>query len=106
MLFTLCLVCITFVLPTASFKLPNVDFKSDIDVSNIHDQISESIVNSTVTNLNFSAVHISCEAILLVLIALSYKRLSSVIFMLSEQFLRLKAEIKANQKTSAESETL
>ena len=104
MLALLCLACILHVLPTSSFKLPNIDFKTD--VSNIHDQISKSIVNSTVTNLNFSAIHISCEVILLVLIALSYKRLSSVLFILSEQFLRLKAEIKANQKSSSISETL
>ena len=79
-------------MPTDLFKLPNVNF--DTDVSNIHDQISESIVNSTVTNLNFSAIHISCEVILLVLVAASY---NSVIFVLSEQFLRLKAAIKANK---------
>ena len=95
MLVLLFLFCIICVVPTDLFKLPNVNF--DTDVSNIHDQISESIVNSTVTNLNFSAIHISCEVILLVLVAASYKRLSSVIYVLSEQFLRLKAAIKANQ---------
>ena len=104
MLALLCLVCIIHAVPANLFKLPNVDFKTD--VSNIHDQISESIVNSTVTNLNFSAIHISCEVILLVLIALSYKRLSSVIFILSEQFLRLKAGIKANQNSDSNCETL
>ena len=104
MLALLCLVCILHVVPANLFKLPNVDFKTD--VSNIHDQISESIVNSTVTNLNFSAIHISCEVILLVLIALYYKRLSSMIFILSEQCLRLKAGIKANQIPDSNCETL
>ena len=104
MLVLLSLVCIICVVPADLFKLPNVNF--DTDVSNIHDQISESIVNSTVTNLNFSAIHISCEIILLVLIAASYKRLSSVIFVLSEQFLRLKAGIKSNQNSDSNCETL
>ena len=104
MLALLCLAYILHVLPASSFKLPNVDFKTD--VSNIHDQISESNINSTVTNLNFSAIHILCEVILLVLIALSYKRLSSVIFILSEQFLRLKAGIKANQIPDLNCETV
>ena len=108
MLTVLLLICILSVVLVSSFKLPNVDFKTDVDIDNIHDQIFGSIINSTVTSLNFSAVHISCEVILLILIALSYKRLSSVLFVLSEQFLRIKAKINANQKSksSPESEVL
>jgi len=104
MLVDLSLICIICIVHTDSFKLPDVNF--DTDVSNIHDQISESIVNSTVTNLNLSAIHISCEVILLVLIAASYKRLSSVIYEISGQFLRLKASIKANQIPDLNCETV
>ena len=104
MLVLIFLICIICIVQTDSFKLPDVNF--DTDVSNIHDQISESIVNSTVTNLNLSAIHISCEVILLVLVAASYKRLSSVIYEISEQFLRLKASIKANQIPDLNCETV
>ena len=50
-------------IPVRAFKLPSV--KLDSKVSNVHDQFSESIVNSTVTSINLSAIHIGCEIILL-----------------------------------------
>ena len=104
MLVLIFLICIICIVQTDSFKLPDVNF--DTDVSNVHDQISESIVNSTVTNLNLSVIHIGCDVILLVLVAASYKRLSSVIYEISGQFLKLKASIKANQIPDLNCETV
>ena len=88
-------VSVFVVLQTQSFKLPNVNF--DANVENAHDQISQSIVHSTITSINFSALHIGCEAILLLLIVCAYKRLSSTIYQLSVQFMKLKAIIKVMQ---------
>ena len=78
-------------IPVRAFKLPSVKLNSK--VSNVHDQFSESIVNSTVTSINLSAIHIGCEIILLILIICAYKRLSSIVHELSLQFLRLKAQL-------------
>ena len=86
-----CLIVFVLIEAVKSFKLPNVNF--DTDVTNIHDQFSDSIVNSTVTSINLSVIHVASEIILLILIICSYKRLSSLIYKMSIQFLDTKLQM-------------
>ena len=85
-----------------SFKLPSLEF--DTNVNNLHDQYSDSIVNSTITSINLSVVHIASEIILLILIICSYKRLSNLIFKMSQQFLNTKLQIKKAIRSSQNQE--
>ena len=52
-----------------SFKLPS--FNLDTNVENAHDQISDSIVHSTITSVNLSVIHVVSEIVLLILIICS-----------------------------------
>ena len=85
-----------------SFKLPSLEF--DTNVKTPHDQYSDSIVNSTITSINLSVVHIASEIILLILIICSYKRLSNLIFKMSQQFLNTKLQIKKAIRSSQNQE--
>jgi hypothetical protein len=75
-----------------SFKLPSVTL--DTDISNVHDQFTDSIVNSTVTSINLSIIHVASEVILLILIVYSYKRLSGLILHLSIQLVNTRKMLK------------
>ena len=86
----------------SSFKLPSLEF--DKNVKNLDDQNSDSIVNSTITSINLSVVHIASEIILLILIIYSYKRLSNLIFKMSQQFLNTKLQIKKAIRSSQNQE--
>jgi hypothetical protein len=99
-----CLLVFILIEAVNSFKLPNVNF--DSDVSNIHDQYSDSIVNSTVTSINLSVVHIASEIILLILIICSYKRLSSLIYKMSLQFLNTKLQMKKAIRSSQDQQII
>ena len=99
-----CLLVFILIEAVNSFNLPNVN--SDTDVSNIHDQYSDSIVNSTVTSINLSVVHIASEIILLILIICSYKRLSSLIYKMSLQFLNTKLQMKKAIRSSQDQQII
>jgi hypothetical protein len=99
-----CLIVFILIEAVKSFKLPNVNF--DTDVSNIHDQYSDSIVNSTVTSINLSVIHITSEIILLILIICSYKRLSSLIYKMSLQFLNTKLQMKEAIRSSQDQQII
>ena len=99
-----CLIVFILIEAVKSFKLPNVNF--DTDVSNIHDQYSDSIVNSTITSINLSVVHIASEIILLILIICSYKRLSSLIYKMSLQFLNTKLQMKKAIRSSQDQQII
>ena len=86
----------------SSFKLPSLEF--DKNVKNLDDQNSDSIVNSTITSINLSVVHIASEIILLILIIYSYKRLSNLIFKMSQQFLNTKLQINKAIRSSQNQE--
>ena len=88
--FIVLLFCIT----AQCFKLPSVDLETNI--SKKHDTFQKSIVNSTVTTTtlspNLTVVHLSCSILLLVLIMLSYRKLSILILELSIQVRELSHE--------------
>ena len=75
-----------------SFKLPSVTL--DTDINNVHDQFTDSIVNSTVTSINLSIIYVASEVILLILIVYSYKRLSGLILQLSIQLVNTRQMVK------------
>jgi ABC-type Fe3+ transport system permease subunit len=86
-----------------SFKLPSVTL--DTDINNVHDQFTDSIVNSTVTSINLSIIHVASEVILLILIVYSYKRLSGLILQLSIQLVNTRQMLKnACKNQSSEDE--
>jgi hypothetical protein len=86
-----------------SFKLPSVTL--DTDINNVHDQFTDSIVNSTVTSINLSIIHVASEVILLILIVYSYKRLSGLILELSIQLVNTRRMVKnACKNQSSEDE--
>ena len=86
-----------------SFKLPSVTL--DTDINNVHDQFTDSIVNSTVTSINLSIIHVASEVILLTLIVCSYKRLSGLILELSIQLVNTRRMVKnACKNQSSEDE--
>jgi ABC-type Fe3+ transport system permease subunit len=86
-----------------SFKLPSVTL--DTDINNVHDQFTDSIVNSTVTSINLSIIHVASEVILLILIVYSYKRLSGLILQLSIQLVNTRQMVKnACKNQSSEDE--
>ena len=86
-----------------SFKLPSVTL--DTDINNVHDQFTDSIVNSTVTSINLSIIHVASEVILLILIIYSYKRLSKLILELSTQLVNTRRMVKnACKNQSSEDE--
>jgi hypothetical protein len=99
-----CLIVFILIEAVKSFKLPNVNF--DTDVTNIHDQFSDSIVNSTVTSINLSVIHVASEIILLILIICSYKRLSSLIYKMSIQFLDTKLQMSQATRASQDQQTI
>jgi hypothetical protein len=99
-----CLIVFILIEAVKSFKLPNVNF--DTDVTNIHDQFSDSIVNSTVTSINLSVIHVASEIILLILIICSYKRLSSLIYKMSIQFLDTKLQMSQATRDSQDQQTI
>ena len=99
-----CLIVFILIEAVKSFKLPNVNF--DTDVTNIHDQFSDSIVNSTVTSINLSVIHVASEIILLILIICSYKRLSSLIYKMSLQFLNTKLQMKEAIRSSQDQQII
>jgi hypothetical protein len=86
-----CLIVLILIEAVKSFKLPSVNF--DTDVSNVHDQFSDSIVNSTVTSINLSVIHVASEIILLILIICSYKRLSNLLYKMSVQLMNTKLQM-------------
>jgi hypothetical protein len=67
----------------SSFKLPS--FNLDTNVQNAHDQFSDSIVNSTISSVNLSLIHVASEILLLILIICSHKKLSGLIYKISLQ---------------------
>ena len=86
-----------------SFKLPSVTL--DTDINNVHDQFTDSIVNSTVTSINLSIIHVASEVILLILIVYSYKRLSGLILELYIQLVNTRQMVKnACKNQSSEDE--
>jgi ABC-type Fe3+ transport system permease subunit len=86
-----------------SFKLPSVTL--DTDINNVDDQFTDSIVNSTVTSINLSIIHVASEVILLILIVYSYKRLSGLILELSIQLVNTRRMVKnACKNQSSEDE--
>ena len=88
-----------------SFKLPSVTL--DTDINNVHDQFTDSIVNSTVTSINLSIIHVASEVILLILIVYSYKRLSGLILELSIQLVNTRRMVKnACKNQSSDQKTL
>ena len=99
-----CLIVLILIEAVKSFKLPNVNF--DTDVTNIHDQFSDSIVNSTVTSINLSVIHVTSEIILLILIICSYKRLSSLIYKMSIQFLDNKLQMSQATRSSQDQQII
>jgi hypothetical protein len=99
-----CLIVFILIEAVKSFKLPNVNF--DTDVTNIHDQYSDSIVNSTVTSINLSVIHVASEIILLILIICSYKRLSSLIYKMSIQFLDTKLQMSQATRSSQDQQII
>jgi hypothetical protein len=99
-----CLIVFILIEAVKSFKLPNVNF--DTDVTNIHDQFSDSIVNSTVTSINLSVIHVASEIILLILIICSYKRLSSLIYKMSIQFLDTKLQMSQATRSSQDQQII
>jgi hypothetical protein len=99
-----CLIVFILIEAVKSFKLPNVNF--DTDVTNIHDQYSDSIVNSTVTSINLSVIHVTSEIILLILIICSYKRLSSLIYKMSIQFLDTKLQMSQATRSSQDQQII
>ena len=82
-----------FVQVVDSFKLPSFEANLDTDIQNTHDQFKDSIVNSTVTSVNLSVIHIASEIILLILIISSHKKLSGLIHRISTHLLRNKKTI-------------
>ena len=56
-------------------------------------QFKDSIVNSTVTSVNLSVIHIASEIILLILIISSHKKLSGLIHKISTYLVRNKKTI-------------
>ena len=66
-----------------SFKLPSFDVNLDTDVQNTHNQFKDSIVNSTVTSVNLSVIHVASEIILFILIISSHRKLSGLIHKIS-----------------------
>jgi hypothetical protein len=99
-----CLIVFILIEAVKSFKLPNVNF--DTDVTNIHDQFSDSIVNSTVTSINLSVIHVASEIILLILIICSYKRLSSLIYKMSVQFMDTKLQMSQATRASQDQQVI
>ena len=99
-----CLIVFILIEAVKSFKLPNVNF--DTDVTNIHDQYSDSIVKSTVTSINLSVIHVASEIILLILIICSYKRLSSLIYKMSIQFLDTKLQMSQATRSSQDQQII
>ena len=79
-----------FVKVVDSFKLPSFETNLNTDVQNAHDQFQDSIVNSTITSVNLSVVHIASEVILLILIICSHKKLSGLIHQISTYLVRNK----------------
>ena len=75
-----------------SFKLPS--FNLDTNVENAHDQFSDSIVNSTITSVNLSVIHVASEIVLLILIICSHKKLSGLIYKISLHVLNSKKMLK------------
>ena len=73
---------------TNCFKLPDLDVTLDTDIHNAHDQFQDSIINSTITSINLSVVHVASEVVLLVLIICSHKKLSDLIHKISLHILR------------------
>ena len=73
---------------TNCFKLPDLDVSVDTDIHNAHDQFKDSIINSTITSINLSVVHVASEVVLLVLIICSHKKLSDLIHKISLHILR------------------
>ena len=72
-----------FVKVVDSFKLPSFNTNLNTDIENAHDQFQDSIVNSTITSINLSVVHVASEVILLILIICSHKKLSALIHQIS-----------------------
>ena len=84
-----CVISLVSLLQIANcFKLPNLDVTLDTDVHNAHDQFQDSIVNSTITSINLSVIHVASEVVLLILIICSHKKLSGLIHKISLYILR------------------
>ena len=79
---------------TDCFKLPSLNLDLDTNVANAHDQISDSIVNSTITSVNLSIVHVASEIVLLILIICSHKKLSGLIYKISLYLLNSKKMLR------------
>ena len=79
-----------FVQSVESFKLPSFNTNLNTDIENAHDQFEDSIVNSTITSINLSVVHVASEVVLLLLIVCSHKKLSALIHQISTHLVRSK----------------
>ena len=79
---------------TNCFKLPSLNLDLNTNVANAHDQISDSIVNSTITSVNLSIVHVASEIVLLILIICSHKKLSGLIYKISLHLLNSKKMLR------------
>ena len=82
--------CFLFVNVVESFKLPSFNTNLNTDIENAHDQFQDSIVNSTITSINLSVVHVASEVVLLLLIVCSHKKLSALIHQISTHLVRSK----------------
>ena len=79
---------------TNCFKLPSLNLDLDTNVANAHDQFSDSIVNSTITSVNLSIIHVASKIVLLILIICSHKKLSGLIYKISLYLLNSKKMLR------------
>jgi ABC-type Fe3+ transport system permease subunit len=85
---SLLLICST-VKSVSCFHLPNFDVNSDVE--NSHDNYEKSIVNSVITTVNLSVIHVASEVVILILLATSHRRLSNLIHKVSQALIRRSA---------------
>jgi hypothetical protein len=82
---SLLLIC-AIVKSVSCFHLPDFDLNSEVE--NSHDNYEKSIVNSVITTVNLSVIHVASEVIILILLATSHRRLSNLIHKVSQTLIR------------------
>lgn len=83
------------------FKLPDFNTNIDTDVENSHDHFRESIVNSTVTSINLSVIHVTSEILLLIILICSHRRLSGLIHRVSLALVRQSSQSEAARRVTS-----